>query len=151
MTILAVAGKFGSTAGPFALEANACLSQLARNRSRLWPNDHMVLYSNTLLIADIVIGLTLLVGPMHSTSRWHSNATIRFRVTIRGLLAIIATTAACIAIFLHGHDWLWTIKPIATGVLVVGIFLTCFAVIDWIGGLWSLATRRFFARSAQAD
>jgi len=129
-------------------------------RGANWPVlTKMRLDSKAALVFDIFVGVLMLAGVIHAVYRvqrlLESKPTLRrvlgTNISIGTALGITATVAVNIAIAMRGHDPLWNVKPIATGVLFVGIFLTCFAIIDWIGGLWSLATRRLFARSAQAD
>jgi hypothetical protein len=102
---------------------------------------------------NALCAMLLMVGAICTLERWHRGAVIRFSITTRGLLAI----TSCAAIFLASAraEWLPSlillILQVATGVVFVGIFLTCFAVIDWIDGLSSLATRRLFARSTSTD
>ena len=103
------------------------------------------------LAINMAAALVLTLGTMQSINRCQRQAIICCRVSLKGMLALTGLAATNVAMFTQSHDFLWTIKPLATGVLFVGIFLTCLAVIDWIGGLWSLATRRFAARSTQTE
>jgi len=146
---------------------NKCASQRWVLRDRdgrkvVWPNlegGGVELYSLSDLLVDLAAGGLLIAGAVHFAYRMQNlfeaksslMGVLGGTVSIKAMMAITAAIATNIAIFLHGDDWLWTIKPLATGMVFVGIFLTCFAVIDWIGGLWSLATRRLFARSPSAD
>jgi len=121
-----------------------------------WPK--FGLFANPNKPANIVwlslcglVGLTILAGTLQVVERWQRTGAIRFMFTLKGMIAVTGAIATSTALFLNGDDFLWTIKPLATGVLFVGIILTCFAVIDWIGSLWSLVSRRLFARSNSAE
>jgi len=91
--------------------------------------------------ANILCALLLISGTSRTIARSQRLEVFRYSITINGLLAMTATAATYVGMArAEGFDWL--ISHLATGVLFVGIFLTCFAVIDWIGGLWSLVTRK---------
>ena len=112
-----------------------------------WPALRFVLIrSPWWIVFDLAAWILLIVGTISCVKRWSHNGTIRFRCSLRGMFAVTTGFAIQLAVLLHSDDWLWTVKPIATGILFIGIFLTCFALIDWIGGLWSLVVHRF-ARS----
>jgi len=115
-----------------------------------WPLAVTQLRSVNLLCLNTGIGILLIVGTMVTIRRWHETGVVDFHMSMRAIMALMALVS-CNIVLASSDDFLWTYKPLATGVLFVGIFLTCFAVIDWIGSLWSLATRRLSASSASAE
>ena len=103
---------------------------------------------------NLLVCISLVIGTMATVEKWCRSALIRPRMSPTSLIASVAFVGCWLGLNLYGVDSLWTVVTMATGVLLVGIFLTCFAVIDWIGGVWSLATRatrRLVARSAPVD
>ena len=108
-----------------------------------WPNLSTISISSVpCLIVDIVVGVLVTLGTVQVINRWQRQEVFHCTVSLKGMLAFVGLVAINITLFTRSHDPLWTIKPIATGVLFVGIFLTCLAVIDWIGWGWGLVTRR---------
>ena len=110
------------------------------------------------LFANVMCAILLIGGPPHTINRWHHSGVIRCRVTVKGLLATTCGVAAYLAMargeLWPGQSWLvgftWLVEYSANAVFFVGVWLTCFAVIDWIGGLCSVVTRRL-ARSTKDE
>ena len=108
----------------------------------VWPEIEILeLRSMRNVLCDVSIGFLVVVSTLFVVDRWQRQGVIRCRLTLKGIMSTMAMTGATLAIAMYGDDFLWTFKPIATGLVFIGIFLTCFAVIDWIGGLWHLLTR----------